>query len=40
MKGKFETMHDIHITEEGITKLLKKLNPHKAPGPDNITPRV
>ena len=40
MKGKFETMHDIQITEEEVTKLLKNLNPHKAPGPDNITPRV
>jgi hypothetical protein len=40
MKGQFETMHDIQITEEGATKLLKNLNPHKAPGPDNIAPRV
>ena len=40
MKGKFEPMHSIQITEEGVTKLLKNLNPHKAPGPDNITPRV
>jgi hypothetical protein len=40
MKGKFEYMHNIQITEEGVTKLLKNLNPHKAPGPDNITPRV
>jgi hypothetical protein len=40
MKGQFETMHDIQITEEQVTKLLKNLNPHKAPGPDNITPRV
>jgi hypothetical protein len=40
MKGRFETMHDIQITEEQVTKLLKNLNPHKAPGPDNITPRV
>jgi len=24
MKGKFETMHDIQKTEEGISKLLKK----------------
>jgi hypothetical protein len=39
MKGKFETMHDIQITEEGVTKLLKNLNPHKVPGPDNIFPR-
>ena len=40
MKGKFETMHDIQITEGEVTKLLKNLNPHKAPGPDNITPGV
>jgi hypothetical protein len=40
MKRKFETMHDIQITEEGVTKLLKNLNPHKVPGPDNIIPRV
>jgi hypothetical protein len=40
MKGQFETMHDIQITEEQVTKLLKNLNPHKAPGPDNIAPRV
>jgi hypothetical protein len=33
-------MHDIQITEEGVTKLLKNFNPHKASGPDNITPRV
>ena len=40
MKGKFEPMHDIQITEGEVTKLLKNLNPHKAPGPDNITPGV
>jgi hypothetical protein len=40
MKGKFESIHSIQITEEGVTKLLKKLNPHKTPGPDNITPGV
>ena len=40
MKGKFESMHNIQITEEGVTKLLENLNPHKTPGPDNITPRV
>jgi hypothetical protein len=26
--------------ENGITKLLANLNPHKAAGPDNIMPRV
>ena len=40
MKRKFESMHSIQITEEGVTKLLKKINPHKTPGPDNITPGV
>jgi hypothetical protein len=39
MKWKFETIYDIQITEEGITKLLKKKNPQKAPGPGNITSR-
>jgi hypothetical protein len=33
-------MHSIQITEEGVTKLLNKFNPHKTPGPDNITPGV
>jgi hypothetical protein len=28
------------ITCNGITKLLKQLNPYKAPGPDNISPRI
>jgi len=40
MKGKFESMHNIQITEEGVTKLLNKLNPHKALGPDKITSGV
>jgi hypothetical protein len=33
-------MPDIQITENGVAKLLHNLNPHKAAGPDNITPRV
>ena len=32
MKGSYNTMPDIQITEEGVNKLLKNLNPHKAPG--------
>ena len=31
---------DINITVSGIEKLLKPLNPTKASGPDNISPRV
>jgi hypothetical protein len=30
----------LEIIEEGVTKLLNNLNPHKVPGPDNIIPRV
>ena len=40
MQGNFPTMPDIVVTENGITKLLANLNPHKAAGPDNIMPRV
>lgn len=31
---------DINITNTGVEKLLKNLNPHKAAGPDNIRPMV
>ena len=31
---------DINITTQGITKLLQKLKPHKAAGPDDIPSRV
>jgi hypothetical protein len=31
-------MKSFDITCNGITKLLKQLNPYKAPGPDNISP--
>ena len=34
------TMPDICITTKGVLKLLKNLQPNKAPGPDNIGPRV
>ena len=30
----------INITENGVQKILANLNPHKAWGPDNISPRV
>ena len=40
MAGHFPTMPDIQITENGVVKLLHNLNPHKAAGSDNITPRV
>ena len=40
MAGNFPTMPDIQITENGVAKLLHNLNPYKAGGPDNITPRV
>ena len=33
-------MQPINITLNGITKLLKNLNPYKAQGPDNISPRI
>ena len=33
-------MSDINVTTEGVEKLLKKLNPSKASGPDNIHPKV
>ena len=34
------TLPDIIITEKGVLKMLKKLNPNKAAGPDKISPRV
>ena len=33
-------MDDIIVSNEGVTKLLKGLNPSKALGPDEIHPRV
>ena len=33
-------MEDIVVTKEGVTKLLKGLNPSKALGPDELHPRV
>lgn len=34
------TMQDFDIRTEGVLVQLKKLNPHKATGPDDIGPRV
>ena len=36
----FPSMKDIHVTKEGITKLLQKLNPGKASGPDLLPARL
>ena len=33
-------MEDIAVTKEGVTKLLKGLNPSKALGPDELHTRV
>ena len=33
-------MEDIVVTKEGVTKLLKGLNPSKALGPDELHPGV
>ena len=33
-------MEDIVVTKEGVTQLLKGLNPSKAFGPDQLHPRV
>ena len=34
------TCSTITIKEEGVEKLLRNLNPWKAPGPDGITPKI
>ncbi|XP_038064967.1 uncharacterized protein LOC119735343 [Patiria miniata] len=36
----FPTMDHIQINANGVIKLLKKINPHKATGPDNIPARL
>ena len=33
-------MDDIAVSNEGVTKLVKVLNPSKALGPDELHPRV
>jgi hypothetical protein len=37
---RYNTMNYINITLNGVTKLLKDLNPNKASGPDELTPRI
>jgi hypothetical protein len=34
------TMNNIHITNQGIVKLLKNVNPHKTNGPDGVPARL
>ena len=36
----YSTMKDIHITANGITKLLNNINPHKATGPDQVSGKI
>ena len=36
----FPDINDIHFTEPGVLKLLLNLDPSKATGPDQISPRV
>jgi len=36
----FPDMKNISISKQGVAKLLKGLNPHKAAGPDAIKPRL
>ena len=31
-------MPDVKVSENGVLKLLKYLNPHKAAGPDELKP--
>ena len=33
-------LENIHVSAEGVTKLLKGLNPSKALGPNELHPRV
>ena len=33
-------MNDIHISNEGVIKTMKGLNPSKVLGPDELHPRV
>ena len=33
-------LSDIHISNEGVIKMMKGLNPSKALGPDGLHPRV
>ena len=40
MNGQFPSAPEINITCAGVLKLLQKLNPNKATGPDNIRPKI
>ena len=39
-EGCYSHMPPINITVEGVQKLLDKLNPYKAPHPDNLQPGI
>ncbi len=39
-RSDYNIMDDIYITNNGVEKLLKDLNPNKASGPDQLTPRI
>ena len=40
MPTNLPSIDDIHVTTEGVLKLLQGLNIHKASGPDDICPRM
>ena len=37
---KYKSMPELIITRPGVEKILEKLNPSKAPGPDGLSPRI
>ena len=37
---KYPDIEDIHISVDGVEKLLNDLNPHKSMGPDGLHPKV
>ena len=40
LQQKYPKMSNIHVTEEGVKKLLPCLNTSKACGPDEISPKI
>ena len=40
LQQKYPKMSSIHVTEEGVKKLLQGLNTSKACGPDEISPKI
>ena len=40
MSGQYPSANELTITENGILKLLLKINPNKAAGPDDLKPRI